>query len=66
MYLYALYDPKLILVLNHLKYISSYKAKIFLMRMNQNKVSSKTNNKPNQFQFYEKPIFNFPFDSQQF
>jgi hypothetical protein len=27
MYLYALYDPKLILVLNHLKYISSYKAK---------------------------------------
>lgn len=29
MYLYAFYGPKLILVLNHLKRISSYKAKYF-------------------------------------
>ena len=33
--------------------------------MNQNKVSSKTNTKPNQFQFYEKTISNFTFVSQQ-
>lgn len=30
MYLYALYGPKLILELNHLRHKSSYKAKYFL------------------------------------